>query len=69
MDTPFVTAWAVVAAFLVYEIRTLWFGLNLTTSVKGWGSLVVLFTVLIGFSPGYGPQILVPFIPVRHYSQ
>ena len=58
MDTQFVTSW-VVAAFLVYEISTYWFGIDFATSIQGWGSLVVLFTVLIGFLPGCGPQILV----------
>lgn len=58
MDTQFVTSW-VVAAFLVYEICTFYFGLDIAASIKGWGALVVLFTVLIGFLPGCGPQILV----------
>ncbi len=58
VDANFVTAW-VITAFLIYELGTLWFSVDLAWVFNLWQPLLPLFAVLIGFFPGCGPQILV----------
>lgn len=57
-DTAMVTVW-VAAAFLIFELASAGFGLDLAVLVDGaWMSLPLL-GVLIGFLPGCGPQIMI----------
>ena len=58
LDTQFVLAW-VVLAFLLFELSTLWMGIDLITTFKSMGSGLIAFAIIIGFIPGCGPQILV----------
>ncbi|MCB1556737.1 MAG: arsenic efflux protein [Alphaproteobacteria bacterium] len=57
-ETSFVTAW-VVLAFLVFELGTLWSGIDLAHLFKAAEPLLPAIGVLVGFIPGCGPQIIV----------
>ncbi len=57
-DTNFVTAW-VVMAFLMYEIASSKFGLDVGALFEGWALLVPAIAILVGFVPGCGPQVVV----------
>ena len=58
IDTNFVTVW-VVMAFLVFELGVLWGSFDLKAAFDVWRPIVPLMSILIGFIPGCGPQILV----------
>jgi hypothetical protein len=57
-DTNFVTAW-VVFAFVGFEILQIAAGVDLGAALAGWGPLVPLAAILVGFVPGCGPQIVI----------
>ena len=57
-DTNFVTAWVVVA-FLIYEIASVKFGLDVGSMFEGYLLLIPTIAILIGFIPGCGPQVVV----------
>jgi hypothetical protein len=57
-ETSFVSTW-VIGAFLLYEITTVAFGLDLGLLFAGAAIFVPLMAVMIGLIPGCGPQILV----------
>jgi hypothetical protein len=57
-DTNFVTAW-VVFAFVGFEIVQLAAGVDLGAALAGWGALVPLAAIVVGFVPGCGPQIVI----------
>ena len=57
-DTNFVTAW-VIMAFLIYEIATVKFGLDVGAMFEGYLMLIPAIAILIGFIPGCGPQVVV----------
>jgi len=56
--TAFVTLW-VVAGFLAFEVGTRATGIDLGALFATWAPLVPLASILVGFLPGCGPQILV----------
>lgn len=58
IDTNFVTVW-VVMAFLIFELGILWSDFDLKVLFEVWQPIVPIMSVLIGFIPGCGPQILV----------
>ena len=57
-DTHFVTAW-VVASFLLYELSTALFGLDLGLWFNQFAIYAPLVAIIIGLLPGCGPQIVV----------
>ncbi|WP_024607763.1 putative manganese transporter [Pseudoalteromonas sp. TAB23] len=63
-DTHFVTAW-VVASFMLFEILVNITGLDLKTWFVHYAYLAPLIAVLIGFSPGCGPQIIVTTLYIQ----
>ena len=46
-------------AFLIYEIATAEFGLDVASLFDGWALLIPAIAILIGFIPGCGPQVVV----------
>lgn len=57
-DTNFVTVW-VIAAYLIFELSIYFLELDLKSVFDGWVLLTPLMTILLGFLPGCGPQVLV----------
>lgn len=64
LDTQFVTSW-VVGAFLIFELFTLFSGVNLTQWLANWDTGIVFLAVTIGLLPGCGPQILVTSLYIQ----
>jgi len=60
-DTNFVLAWVVVA-FLIFELAIFYTGFDLGHWLSGFGGLLPMMAILIGFLPGCGPQIVVTSI-------
>ncbi len=56
-ETSFISVW-VIAGFLSYELLVYFTGLNFQAMFYNFGSLAILFAVLLGFVPGCGPQIV-----------
>ena len=57
-ETSFVTVW-VIAGFLAYEYSYAFFGLDLEVLAEAAWVFLPILAVLVGFSPGCGPQVLV----------
>lgn len=57
-ETNFVTLW-VILAYLVFELAIYFLAIDLKLIFEGWAVLTPLISVLIGFLPGCGPQILI----------
>ena len=57
-DTNFVTGW-VILAFLTYELSVHFANIDLSIIFNSYIYVVPLISILIGFLPGCGPQILV----------
>ena len=57
-DTNFVTGW-VILAFLTYELSVHFANIDLSILFNSYIYVVPLISILIGFLPGCGPQILV----------
>jgi len=58
IDTNFVTVWVVIA-FLIFELGILWSNFDLKSLFEVWQPIIPLMSILIGFIPGCGPQILI----------
>ena len=52
------TVW-VIAAYLIFELSIYFLELDLKSVFDGWVLLTPLMTILLGFLPGCGPQVLV----------
>ncbi|MET0088798.1 MAG: putative manganese transporter [Candidatus Thiodiazotropha sp.] len=57
-DTNFVSSW-VIFAFLGYEMLIQGLGVDVADALSVWGPLLPAVTILVGFVPGCGPQIVV----------
>ena len=57
-ETNFVTLW-VILAYLVFELSIYFLAIDLKLIFEGWAVLTPLVSVLIGFLPGCGPQVLI----------
>tara|TARA_B100001059_G_scaffold172935_1_gene173138 strand:- start:123 stop:1313 length:1191 start_codon:yes stop_codon:yes gene_type:complete len=57
-ETNFVTLW-VILAYLVFELSIYFLAIDLKLIFEGWAVLTPLISVLIGFLPGCGPQVLI----------
>ena len=57
-ETNFVTLW-VILAYLVFELSIYFLAIDLKSIFEGWAVLTPLISVLIGFLPGCGPQVLI----------
>ena len=57
-DTNFVTVW-VIFAYLVFELSVYFLGLDLKSVFDGWALFTPMISILLGFLPGCGPQVLV----------
>jgi Putative, 10TM heavy-metal exporter len=57
-ETGLITVW-VIAAYLVYDYASTYFGLDLKAIFATVAPLLPLIAVLVGFIPGCGPQVVV----------
>jgi len=58
VDTNFVTTWVVIG-FLVYQLGTYFAGTGIEHWLQVWAPLVPAVSILVGFLPGCGPQVVV----------
>ena len=65
-ETNFVTLW-VIFAYLAFELPVYFFDINVQGIFAGWAAIVPLISVLIGFLPGCGPQVLVTTLFIAGY--
>ncbi|MBH69254.1 MAG: hypothetical protein CMM58_12945 [Rhodospirillaceae bacterium] len=65
-ETNFVTLW-VVSAYLAFELAVYFFGLDLKSIFGGWAVMTPLISVVVGFLPGCGPQILITTMYIAGY--
>ena len=65
-ETNFVTLW-VIFAYLAFELPIYFFDINIQGIFAGWAAIVPLISVLIGFLPGCGPQVLVTTLFIAGY--
>ncbi|MEM7467146.1 MAG: putative manganese transporter [Pseudomonadota bacterium] len=63
-ETSFVSIW-VIAGFLLYEMFLFFTNLQLESLFNQWGAVIVLISILVGFIPGCGPQIVVTTLYVN----
>ena len=57
-ETNFVTLW-VILAYLVFELSIHFLSIDLKMIFDGWAIMTPFISVLIGFIPGCGPQVLI----------
>ena len=65
-ETNFITLW-VICAYLAFELPVYFFDIDLQSIFAGWAAVVPLISVLIGFLPGCGPQVLVTTLFIAGY--
>ena len=65
-ETNFITLW-VICAYLAFELPVYFFDIDLQSIFAGWAAIVPLISVLIGFLPGCGPQVLVTTLFIAGY--
>ena len=65
-ETNFITLW-VIFAYLAFELPVYFFDIDLQSIFAGWAAIVPLISVLIGFLPGCGPQVLVTTLFIAGY--
>ena len=65
-ETNFVTLW-VITAYLAFELPVYFFAFDFQALFKGWAVLTPLISVVIGFLPGCGPQILITTMYIAGY--
>jgi hypothetical protein len=58
VDTNFVTTWVVIG-FLVFELGTYFAGTGIEHWLQVWAPLVPAVSILVGFLPGCGPQVVI----------